>query len=256
VLPYLFLFVFLIATVATAFSLIGVLVPFGPFTSRGHASKLAGLSFCALVAGFVGIGATFDRPVPSSIQHVSSITETPRSIVRQVEVRELSTEAAPAEQRAVAQVAPVEQERPAPAVPPTIRRAGVVSGGASVGTRHTTVAAPPSPPPATVPQSLTRVQRNAVRSANSYLSFMPFSRAGLIRQLSSSAGDGYSRADAMAAVDSLSVDWNEQAARAAESYLDMMGFSCSGLIEQLSSSAGDQYTRSEATYGARRAGAC
>lgn len=83
-----------------------------------------------------------------------------------------------------------------------------------------------------------------------------FSKAGLIEQLSSDAGEGYPLADAKAAVDSLSVDWNENAARSAKQYLDMSGFSCKGLIEQLSSSAGDKYTDAQATYGARAAGAC
>ena len=105
-------------------------------------------------------------------------------------------------------------------------------------------------------QGLTGPQKNAVRSAESYLGFSGFSRDGLIEQLSSSAGDGYSVADATAAVDSLSVDWNEQAARSAQQYLSMMGFSCNGLIEQLSSDAGDKYTVSQATYGAKQAGAC
>jgi len=105
-------------------------------------------------------------------------------------------------------------------------------------------------------QSLTGPQKNAVRSANSYLSMMAFSRDGLIDQLSSTYGDGYARADATRAVDSLSVDWNAQAVRSAKQYLAMMGFSCNGLIEQLSSSAGEKYTRSQATYGARQAGAC
>lgn len=105
-------------------------------------------------------------------------------------------------------------------------------------------------------QDLTGPQRNAVRSAEQYLSFMAFSRDGLIDQLSSSAGDGYDVADATVAVDSLTVDWNAQAAKAAAQYLSMMGFSCSGLIEQLSSSAGDQYTRAQAEFGARQAGAC
>lgn len=105
-------------------------------------------------------------------------------------------------------------------------------------------------------QSLTGPQRNAVRSANSYLSMTGFSRDGLIEQLSSPYGDSYSLADATAAVDSLSGDWNAQAVRSARQYLSMMGFSCNGLIEQLSSDAGDKYTRSQATYGARQAGAC
>lgn len=85
---------------------------------------------------------------------------------------------------------------------------------------------------------------------------MAFSRAGLIGQLSSSAGDGYSVDDATAAVDSMMVDWDAQAVKAAKTYLDLMGFSCSGLIEQLSSNAGDQYTREQAAYGAQEAGAC
>ncbi|WP_103334054.1 Ltp family lipoprotein [Pseudotabrizicola formosa] len=105
-------------------------------------------------------------------------------------------------------------------------------------------------------QSLTGPQKNAVRSAELYLSISGFSRVGLIQQLSSSAGDGYSVADATAAVDSLSVDWNTQAARSAAIYLQISGFSCNGLIQQLSSSAGDNYTQSQATYGAQQAGAC
>ena len=104
-------------------------------------------------------------------------------------------------------------------------------------------------------QSLTRPQSNAVRSASQYLSMSGFSRKGLIDQLSSSYGDGYDKADATIAVDSLNVDWNEQAARSAAQYLEMSGFSCNGLIDQLSSSAGDKYTKDQATYGAQQAGA-
>ena len=105
-------------------------------------------------------------------------------------------------------------------------------------------------------QNLTGPQKNAVRSAKSYLSLQGFSRDGLIHQLSSPYGDGYAVADATAAVDSMSVDWNEQAARSAKQYLSMMGFSCNGLILQLSSDAGDKYTASQAAFGARQAGAC
>jgi hypothetical protein len=104
--------------------------------------------------------------------------------------------------------------------------------------------------------SLTMSQRNAVRSAEQYLNISGFSRAGLIEQLSSSAGSGYSVRDATAAVDSLNVDWNENAVRSAKQYLEVMGFSCSGLVEQLTSSSGSKYTKAQATYGARQAGAC
>lgn len=105
-------------------------------------------------------------------------------------------------------------------------------------------------------EALTGPQRNARRSAESYLSFKGFSRTGLIEQLSSDAGDGFDKADATAAVDSLDVDWNEQAAKSAESYLSFKGFSCKGLIDQLSSDAGDGFTREQAEFGAKQAGAC
>jgi hypothetical protein len=103
---------------------------------------------------------------------------------------------------------------------------------------------------------LSAAQSNAVRSAEQYLAMSGFSRKGLIEQLSSEAGNGYSVSDATAAVDSLNVDWNENAAKSARQYLDISGFSCAGLIEQLSSSAGSDYTVKQATYGARQAGAC
>ncbi|WP_298290339.1 Ltp family lipoprotein [Novosphingobium sp.] len=103
---------------------------------------------------------------------------------------------------------------------------------------------------------LTGPQRNALRSAKQYLDLSGFSRKGLIQQLSSNAGDGYAEADAIAAVDSLAVDWKAEAAESAKQYISMTGFSCNGLIEQLSSSAGDKYTKEEAEYGAKQAGAC
>jgi len=110
--------------------------------------------------------------------------------------------------------------------------------------------------PTTWAQNLTVSQKNAVRSANQYVSIMGFSRDGLIQQLSSDAGDGYRLTDATIAVDSLKIDWNQQAVKSARNYLSIMGFSCKGLIEQLSSTSGDKYTVSQATYGARQAGAC
>ena len=105
-------------------------------------------------------------------------------------------------------------------------------------------------------QGLTGPQQNAVRSAKLYLSVQGFSRSGLIRQLSSEFGDGYSVSDATVAVDSLKINWDDQSVRSAQLYLSIQGFSCRGLIQQLSSSAGDGYTESQARYGAQRAGAC
>jgi hypothetical protein len=101
---------------------------------------------------------------------------------------------------------------------------------------------------------MTAGQSNALRSAENYLSFSPFSRKGLIQQLSSDAGDGYSVKNATFAADHVEVDWKEQAAKAAKNYLDISGFSRQGLIQQLSSDAGDGYTLKQAKYGVDKAG--
>mgnify|MGYP000157851253 FL=1 len=103
---------------------------------------------------------------------------------------------------------------------------------------------------------MTPSQQAAVRSAESYLEFKGFSRQGLIDQLSSEYGDQFSVADATFAVESLTVDWNEQAARSAQSYLEFRGFSCQGLIDQLSSEYGDQFTAEQARFGAAQVGLC
>lgn len=103
---------------------------------------------------------------------------------------------------------------------------------------------------------LSEPQINAQRSANQYLRLKGFSREGLISQLTSRFGSGFSVADASIAVDSLNINWNEQSVRSAQGYLAIMGFSCNGLIQQLSSSFGEKYTMSQAAYGAKQAGVC
>ena len=96
----------------------------------------------------------------------------------------------------------------------------------------------PEPPPAEPAEpEVTAGQENARRSAEQYLETSPFSRKGLIQQLSSDAGEGYSKAEAIYAVNHIDVDWNEQAAKAAKNYLDISPFSRQGLIEQLESDA-------------------
>ncbi len=104
--------------------------------------------------------------------------------------------------------------------------------------------------------TLSPAQQNAVRSAESYLEFMSFSRQGLIDQLSSEFGEKFALADATVAVDSLDIDWNVQAVGSAQRYLEISGFSCQGLIDQLSSAYGDQFTVEQAKYGATQAGIC
>jgi hypothetical protein len=116
----------------------------------------------------------------------------------------------------------------------------------------TTQAPKPTAPPAPVE---TPGQANARRSAQQYLSLgNGFSRAGLIQQLSSSAGEGFSLEDATYGVDATHTDWNAQACLSAKAYLKLEPFSHAGLVEQLSSDAGDQYTPDEAEYGVTCAG--
>ncbi|MGH8894422.1 MAG: Ltp family lipoprotein [Actinomycetes bacterium] len=102
--------------------------------------------------------------------------------------------------------------------------------------------------------AMTASQENAVQAAENYLDFAPFSKKGLIQQLSSQAGDGYPKADAVFAVNHIDVNWNEQAVKAAKNYLDLTPFSRDGLVQQLSSSAGDDYTHAQAVYAVNKVG--
>lgn len=100
-----------------------------------------------------------------------------------------------------------------------------------------------------------RELENATGAARDYLNGgSGFSRQGLIDQLTSDFGDGFPRKVATAAVDSLHVDWNEQAALAARGYLESGHFSRKGLIEQLESNYGAQFTHAQAVYGVKKAG--
>ena len=111
----------------------------------------------------------------------------------------------------------------------------------------------PVAPKVTQP-AMTKSQEQAIGSAESYLAYTAFSRKGLIQQLSSEAGEGFSKADATFAVDHIKVNWNEQAARSAKQYLSYTHFSRQGLIQQLESSAGEAFTHAQAVYGVNKAG--
>ena len=107
--------------------------------------------------------------------------------------------------------------------------------------------AEPTPEPEPEPE-LTLGQQNAIDSAESYLSFTAFSRTGLIDQLEF---EGFSTEDATFAVDSLDIDWNEQAALTAEDYLDLMSFSRQSLLDQL---LFEGFTQEQAEYGVSAVG--
>ena len=102
--------------------------------------------------------------------------------------------------------------------------------------------------------NLTAGQEQAVGSAQDYLAYGAFSKSGLTDQLSSSYGEGYSKADARFAVNHIKVDWNEQAYKSAKEYLKTGHFSHAGLVDQLSSGYGEGFTRPQAEYGVKKAG--
>jgi uncharacterized protein with PIN domain len=101
---------------------------------------------------------------------------------------------------------------------------------------------------------MTVSQANAIEAAQKYLAMGAFSRASLIQQLASKHGEGYPRADAVYAVDHVSVNWKEQAVRAARQHLAERSFSREGLIHQLKARYGDGFTHAEALYGVEGVG--
>ena len=107
-------------------------------------------------------------------------------------------------------------------------------------------------------ESFTMSQKNAIDSAKEYLEYSPFSRNGLIDQLSSEYGSGFNVEDATFAVDYLEqngfVDWNQQAVKAAQEYLEHSSFSRDRLVDQLSSEYGSQFTPEQAEYAADQVG--
>jgi hypothetical protein len=86
-----------------------------------------------------------------------------------------------------------------------------------------------------------------------HLAMSGFSEQGLYEQLSSSAGEGFSQAEAQYAVDHVDADWNKEAVESARSYLEMSPMSRNELIQQLSSSAGEGFTYEQALYAVDKA---
>ena len=115
--------------------------------------------------------------------------------------------------------------------------------------------APATPRPA-APAGPTASQQQALDAAQNYLSDgQGFSRAGLIQQLTSQYGNGFSVADATWAVDNSGADWDAQAVTAAKNYMsDGQGFSRDSLIAQLDSPYGSQFTYAQAVYAAGQVG--
>jgi hypothetical protein len=95
----------------------------------------------------------------------------------------------------------------------------------------------------------------AVDAANGYLTEgQGFSEEGLIQQLTSTSGNGFTEAQADYAIDHVQADWDAQAVDAAKGYMQMGGFSQESLIQQLTSSAGNGFTEAQAEYAASKVG--
>ena len=91
-------------------------------------------------------------------------------------------------------------------------------------------------------------EQNALKSAQSYLSFSAFSHSRLIQQLEY---EGYSNAEATYGADRCGANWCEQAAKCAANYLKVSAFSESGLRDQLKF---EGFTDTQAYYGAAKNG--
>ena len=116
----------------------------------------------------------------------------------------------------------------------------------------TTPAAPAKP----AAPALTVSQQQAVESAQSYLQDgSGFSQAGLMKQLTSRYGEGFSQADATFAIKYLHPDWYAQAVESAKGYMsDGSGFSRAELLNQLTSSYGEGFTWAQAEYAVGKVG--
>jgi hypothetical protein len=137
--------------------------------------------------------------------------------------------------------------------PSATSTSGAAPAAAASSPSNSVPAQAPSSAPA-VPQ-FTVSQESAIQAAQQYLSMgTGFSREGLIQQLDSSAGSGFSVADATFAVNHIKVNWDQQAALAAKGYMQMGGFSYSSMVQQLESSSGSGFTPAQAAYGAKAAG--
>lgn len=118
----------------------------------------------------------------------------------------------------------------------------------------TTIEEPTSQPTGGVKVDTEMAQ--ARTAAESYINGIGgFSYQGLIDQLSSEYGNQFPEGVAKKAVDSMDIDWDEQAVISAESYLALeTGFSRQGLIDQLTSEYGGKFTIEQATHAADAVG--
>jgi hypothetical protein len=144
---------------------------------------------------------------------------------------------------------------PKPVVPvnPATSQGSQVSEPAAQATQAPAAAPTPAAP---MTPALTTSEQQAVESAQSYLDDgQGFSEQGLLQQLTSSYGEGFSAADAAFAIGYLHPDWYTQAVDSAKGYIaSKQGFSSAGLYQQLTSQYGEGFTAGQARYALSRVG--
>lgn len=116
------------------------------------------------------------------------------------------------------------------ALAPTV----VVSGTSptTVATATTTVPHTTVPTPTTA--SLTEEQQRAAEAARDQISYGPRSRAALIEYLTTERAEGtFAESDVIIAINSLNIDWDQQATEQAEKSLRSMAYSRQALIDRL-----------------------
>lgn len=123
------------------------------------------------------------------------------------------------------------------------------SSGKDIKKENATITAKSEPSTQSTPiDTLTVSQKNAVKSAKTYLSMGGFSYQGLIAQLEF---EKYTHEDAVYGVDHSNADWNAQASKSAAQYMNTSSYSRDGLISQL---IYEKFTREQAEYGANSVG--
>lgn len=126
---------------------------------------------------------------------------------------------------------------------------------ASTPAASPSASAPVSSAPVSSAPALSTAEQQAVEAAQNYLALgSGFSKYSLFQQLTSSAGSGFSAADANFAISYLNPDWDAQAVEAAKGYLALGGFSHDSLIQQLTSDAGSGFTLAQAEYAVAKVG--
>ena len=148
-----------------------------------------------------------------------------------------------------------------PAAGPASATAQAPASSAPASSAPAAPATPQALPASTTPAApaapvMSAAEQQAVTAAQGYLNLgSGFSAESLLKQLTSSYGDGFAQSDAQFAINYLQPDWDAQAVLAAKGYLSLdTGFSRSSLIQQLTSSYGDGFTEAQAEYAASKVG--